>query len=147
MDYEQRAHVQRVVRPDLELFLDPLHLIPPPWMPPLSIQDAFILHEMVLLAAERDLMRTEAQYPLINVCWSHRLPLSGSEVWAMLEAHGCDPIARPVVIERFDFGVGLLVGTQGRPPVKKRRMPALSKGRYLTARKKADWQRLFGYGD
>jgi hypothetical protein len=144
-------HVTTMVNPEHDLFIDRALMTVPQWMPPLSIEDACALHEMVL-----DVLRWPPQRPrrkaaakmvkgLIARCWGDRLPVSGAEVWGIVAAHGALPELEKPLIELFEFGMELIVETQGRPPVKRRRMPPLSRGRYLTKRNRELWLRHFGH--
>lgn len=150
MNYGHPNHL-RIVSPWLELFLAPGTMGVPDWMPPLSIEDACALHEQVLESLRRhpdprgrkgasDMIRG-----IISRCWWERLPLSGEEVWRVLAAHGVRPSLGPIAIEYFDFGTGLLVGANGRKSVKRRRMPALLRGRYFSKKGREDWIKLFGH--
>lgn len=123
----------------------------PSWMVPLSIDDACSLHEQVLDSlniaehpAGVDPLLWIAQ-GLVTRCWCRRLPVSGEEVWRVLTAHGVPTAGRVEFARLFDFGMALLVGANGRPPVRRMRMPPLSQGRYLTRRARALWIKHLGH--
>jgi hypothetical protein len=150
MNYAPETHT-RVVDPSLELFIDPEAMTVPDWMPALSIEDACALHEQVLQSLQfppQGSARKAAAKIVTSVvarCWGQRLPLDGAEVWAVLAAHGARDELKTASIELFDFGLALLVGAQGRVPIRRRRMSALSRGRYLTKKGRELWVRLFGH--
>ncbi|MEI9886580.1 MAG: hypothetical protein WDN08_08780 [Rhizomicrobium sp.] len=62
----------------------------------------------------------------------------------MLEAHGVQSHLKADVIELVDFALYTLRYAQGRAPNKRRRMPSMSEGRYLTKAEKEMNIRLFG---
>jgi hypothetical protein len=140
-----------MVDPVLDLFIERALMHVPTWMPPLSIEDACALHEMVLEVRrsppEAKNGKTAAKMAdgLIARCWGDRLPVNGAEVWAVLGAHGAQPKLEERFVELFDFGIALLVGIKGRPPVRQRRMAPLSRGRYLTKRAREKRMQLFGH--
>jgi hypothetical protein len=141
----------RMVMPSHDLFLDVEQLIVPAWMPSLSIEDNGFLHEGLLrslegLKAARGRENIgKSLLSVIATCWGRRLPLRGAEFWLLLNAHGIDSHLKSDVIDYFDFGTKLLTQTQGRPAVKRRRMPAMSKGRYLTKAQRALRAEIFGH--
>ncbi len=143
--------VLRMVMPSHDLFLDVEQLIVPAWMPSLSIEDNGFLHEGLLrslegLKAARGRENIgKSLLSVIATCWGRRLPLRGAELWLLLNAHGIDSHLKSDVIDYFDFGTKLLTQTQGRPAVKRRRMPAMSKGRYLTKAQRALRAEIFGH--
>jgi hypothetical protein len=141
----------RMVMPSHELFLDVKQLVVPAWMPPLSIQDNGFLHESLLRSLE-DIKAARGResvgksvLSIIATCWGRRLPLRGAELWLLLNAHGVGSELKSDVIDYFDFGMKLLTQTQGRAAVKRRRMPAMSRGRYLTKAQRALHVEIFGH--
>jgi hypothetical protein len=141
----------RTVNPSAELFIDQAMMMVPDWMPALSIEDACALHEQVLESLRFPPSGSPRKAAgkvvggIVTRCWYGRLPLNGAEVWAVVAAHGARPDIKQASVELFDFGLALLVGAQGRPPVKRRRMPPLSRGRYLTKRDRDLRERIFGH--
>jgi len=141
----------RMVMPSHELFLDVERLVVPAWMPSLSIEDNGFLHESLLLSLE-DIKAARGRenvgkslLSLIATCWGRRLPLRATELWLLLNAHGVGSELKPDVVDYFDFGTKLLTQTQGRPAVKRRQMPAMSRGRYLTEAQRALRAEIFGH--
>jgi hypothetical protein len=150
MAYDESGAL-RMVMPSHELFLDVKQLVVPAWMPSLSIEDNGFLHESLMRSLE-DLKAARGRenvgkliLALIATCWGRRLPLRGTEVWLLLNAHGVGSQLKSDVIEYFDFGMKLLTETQGRPAVKRRRMPAMSRGRYLTKARRTLRAEIFGH--
>ncbi len=131
----------RMVMPTHELFVDVKLLSVPTWMPPVSIEDNAFLHRSLLhsldkLTAACDCgVVGEALGEIIATCWRRRLPLEGVDIWPLLKAHGVDANFEANMADCFDFGIRLLTRTQGRTGVKRKRMVAMSKGRYLTGAK------------
>lgn len=113
----------------------------PRWAPPISVEDASILHGALLYrfaeAVEQgDPIPQKAMLQaLIQAAWQQRLPLTPSDVLPMLLAHGLSSEAEPVFGEFFSFGLELLVQTNGRAPIKRKRMEPFSSFKYLPARK------------
>src|SRR5258708_23336985 len=75
---------------------------------------------------------TSALLPLIATVRHRRLPVLGAEPWPTLEAHGIPESLKHDFCRKFDFAIELLISMHGRPPVQKRRVRAMSIGRYLT---------------
>jgi hypothetical protein len=135
-------NVSSVIDPSLELFIDPEAVVIPGWMPPLSVEDCCGLHEVVLAALSplpgEHSRKAAAKLAsaLSSLCWGARLPLTGAEIWEMLAAHGANAKLRAATVELYDFGLALLSGSVGRPPIKRKRMRPMSQGRYLTKRQR-----------
>jgi hypothetical protein len=150
MDYEAIDYMRTVTR-----FLD-LYIVEPftplaSWMPQFSVQDVLAIHEAILRVLDVHI-KSRAQRPLhksispiVSACWWQRLPASGHEIWPILVAHGFAETKRGEFIKLFEFGFDLLVRTHGRPPIKRKRMPPLSKGRYLSKGARELYLRHFGH--
>lgn len=69
---------------------------------------------------------------LIGTVRQRRLPMLGADLWPTLEAHGISKRLKNEFCRKFDFAIELLVSLHGRPAIKKRRVKAMSIGRYLT---------------
>jgi hypothetical protein len=151
MDNEQNAEVARIVTPSNDLFLvEPIPPVPS-WMLPLSIEDALSVHENMLQGIERadavsktDWLK-ELCYPIVAACWLRRLPLSAHEIWQVLAAHDISKVHEATFLKLYDFGIRLIVRTQGRPAVKRKRMQPLSHGKYLTDHQRNLWVTHFGH--
>ncbi|MGU9980723.1 hypothetical protein ACJ4V0_11855 [Phreatobacter sp. HK31-P] len=85
-----------------------------------------------------------AEFAIIQTVWWQRYPVRAEDLWPMLEAHGFPKSHLLRFVDRFNFGIDLLVHAQGRRPNSRRRMEPLSKGRYLTAAQVALRSRIFG---
>src|ERR1700687_280513 len=70
--------------------------------------------------------------PLITTVRQRRLPVLGAELWPTLEEHGVPKNLKHDFCRKFDFAIELLASLHGRPAVQKRRVRAMSIGRYLT---------------
>jgi len=133
-----------------DLYVEEQLLTIPEWMPPLSIQDCELIHRCVqnfVLFMEGSHSRSaiqNAMYGIVECSWSNRLPITGNETWAILQAHGIDNRLRKDAIAFFEFGVGLLTNVKGRRAVMRKRMPAMSKVRYITKAKHDLWERITG---
>lgn len=151
MDYETRPEITRMVMPNRELYLDKSLLQIPSWMPPLSIEDNAAIHDRLMLSLDnlnqaRDRVQfSRALTDLIERCWRHRLPLSGEGLWDLLKAHNLPPHRKTDTVEFYNFGISLLTRTNGRPSVKRRHMPPMSKGRYLTKAERSLRLAIFGH--
>ncbi len=150
MAYEETGRL-RMVMPHYELFLDVKVFAVPAWMPPLSIEDNSFIHDSLRYSVDKPIAASERgelgelMHSVIATCWQRRLPLRGVDIWPLLNAHGVSPHLEANVIDYFDFGTTLLTTAQRRTAVKRRRMPAMSKGRYLTAAQRELRVSLFGH--
>jgi hypothetical protein len=123
----------------------------PHWMVPLSMEDAFVVHEACLEMLDKFSMSTKALhaestlFTIIGTCWWRRLPLTANDIWPMLKAHGAEGIEAREFGSLFDFGLRLLTAVNGRTPVKRKRMAALSKPRYHSKRQAEFWINYFGH--
>jgi hypothetical protein len=150
MEYE-KTRALRMVMPSHELYLDSKLFVVPAWMPPISIEDNALLHECLLgsldkiTAAHGRSMVGNSLLGIIATCWWQRLPLDGADIWPMLDAHGVASNLKADFIEFFEFGVSLLTAIQGRPAVKRKRMRAMSQGRYLTKGRRELRLKKFGH--
>jgi len=109
----------------------PLQLVPS-WMCPLSINDLCALEDAAIRGTLRafesgmQTIRVEVAQSLAAVAWGRRLPISGAQLWAMLEVHSFDDSWESEFCLLFDFGFSLLVGTHGRRPIKKKKVKPMS---------------------
>ncbi len=62
----------------------------------------------------------------------------------MIEAHGVARHQKARLLQTFEFGIKVLVLANGRQPIKRKRMPPMSVGRYLTSAQEELNIRLFG---
>jgi len=110
----------------------------PNWLCSLSIDDLCSIDlsalDLAVNRAVRAMKRwsTSALLPLIATVRHRRLPVLGAEPWPTLEAHGIPESLKHDFCRKFDFAIELLISMHGRPPVQKRRVRAMSIGRYLT---------------
>jgi hypothetical protein len=111
---------------------------PPDWLCSLSIDDLCAIEN----AARDVILKTESRtnpkwsvetlLSLIATVRRRRLPVLGSDIWPTLEMHGLSRNVRNGFCRNFDFGIQLLVSLHGRPAIKKKRVKAMSIGRYQT---------------
>lgn len=111
---------------------------PPSWLPPLSCHDLFCIDEAVLYALSGCFRNGKVPtwisiFRAIHAIWSLRLPVRAREVFPVFRAHGLAGRYEKKFNELFDFGLDLLIDAQGRAPVQRRRMPAMSRGQYEPA--------------
>jgi hypothetical protein len=142
-DHDRPGHLHRVLlRHDL-FVLEP-NADQTPWLLPLSTDDLAFVDEVVvrfcatLIQKSNWSWRDEELYVLIEMFWQRRLPVQGKEVWATCAAHGMPQRYKNHFISTFDFGIGLLVYSHGRPPIKRRRVQAMSIGRYEPLRRNCE---------
>lgn len=148
MDDDPRGYT-RSVRQTLYLFVVEPFSPAAPWMPQLSFEDVFAIHESLLRACE-NIMHSKQPFedaiiPIVSTSWQFRLPVNGEEIWPMLAVHGFSQTNRQEFIRDFRFGFEFLVRTNGRAPIRKKRMPPLSKGRYLSENQRVLWLKHFGH--
>lgn len=111
---------------------------PPHWLCQLSIDDLCAIENAALksslLLGEQPIptWNAETLLPLIGTIWARRLPISGEDLLPTLEAHGASSKLRQNFAELFDLAIQTLILLQGRPPIKRKKMGAMSQGRYLT---------------
>lgn len=146
MPYDKQGHTRTVTK-YLDLFVEEAFSTPPLWMPSFSIEDCLAIHEFMLRMF--DSLRTSSLdnsiHTLIGTCWQLRIPISGNEMLPILSAHGFDRNKNGDFERLFDFGFQLLIRTQGRPPIKRRKMAAFSRGKYLSKNARAFWIDHFGH--
>jgi hypothetical protein len=138
--------IYRITR-GLELYLPAEAFSVPAWMPGLSMEDAYNLHEAVLCGLDpcTESPKAAIAQAVTMACWSGRLPLSGQEILPFLTAHGMPSHLDESLGELFDFGRSVAVSVGGRKPNARKKMPPLSKARYQTKSQAQLWYRLFGY--
>jgi hypothetical protein len=136
-DGDLPGHLTRIIRR-----LDSFAYLPlgkmPKWLCSLSIDDLHSVDESCLQTAT--LLTTDAKHkwtvqallPIIYTVRSRRLPVSGADLWLTLQAHGIRKSLKDGFCRTFDFSIELLFEMNGRPAIKKRRVKAMSIGRYLT---------------
>jgi len=104
----------------------------PTWLPPLCLRDAVVLDEVAIWFCDHCSKSgvfawdITSFYEVIRVCWQKRLPLTPTEVCAVLSAHGLPAEFNLQAQKAFAEGIGLLVYTHGRRPTKKKRVKPLS---------------------
>jgi hypothetical protein len=136
-DFQPPNHEMRVSYKRDEFTFAPLER-PPDWLCALSIDDlcavenAAINVVMKTVAKSRPVWSAENLLSLIATVWRRRLPVLGPDLWPTLEEHGISSNRKVTFCRYFDFGIHLLVSMHGRPAIKKKRVNAMSIGRYLT---------------
>jgi hypothetical protein len=75
--------------------------------------------------------------PLVGFVWIHRLPITGTDLAGMLEAHGFPAESLGKAQEAIDYGLNMLIWMNGRKPIRRRRVEPLSISRYHPLRRKA----------
>jgi hypothetical protein len=109
----------------------PLQLVPS-WMCPFSMKDLCALEDAALCGVLRTFelgvqaIRVEVAQTLAAVAWGRRLPVTGAQLWAMLQVHGFDASWKSEFCLLFDFGFSLLVATHGRRPIRKKIVKPMS---------------------
>ena len=71
-------------------------------------------------------IRIEVAQTLAAVAWGRRLPVTGAQLWAMLQVHGFDASWKSEFCLLFDFGFSLLVATHSRRPIRKKIVAPMS---------------------
>ena len=110
----------------------------PSWLCNLSVDDlcevdhAALRFALRLATAANVKLSPYVLLPLITVARQKRLPVLGADFWPTLEVHGLPKRLKRSFCAKFDFAIEVLVSMVGRPAIKKKRVPAMSIGRYLT---------------
>jgi hypothetical protein len=136
-DFQPPNHETRVGYKTDEFAFAPIEQ-PPDWLCDLSIDDLCAVENAAInvvvktAARRRPVWSAENLLSLISTVWRRRLPVLGSDLWPTFEMHGIPPNQKVTFCRYFDFGVHLLVSMHGRPAIKRKRVKAMSIGRYLT---------------
>jgi len=110
----------------------------PSWLAELSVDDLSAIDESCLnivlnfAMAKRETNWADLLLPILSAIRSKRLPVTSHDVWLTLTAHRFPKQHKQKFKENFDFGLRLLLLLNGRPPIKRKRMRPMSRGRYLT---------------
>jgi hypothetical protein len=105
---------------------------PPTWAAPISLADASDLDTIIVDLC--DAGRTgnswkipwEVFYWVIASIWRMRIPIAPNELWHVLRAHGIPDQFETEITDFFSKGRDLLIYTQGRKPIKKKRVQPFS---------------------
>lgn len=109
----------------------------PNWSLPLSVEDHCLVDDRLMWMIEHseyfgtpnfDLFQLKS---LISFIWYHRLPIRSADLLPFLEAHGHPPKQRRGTASFLDFGLDLLIWSNQRRPIRRRRISPLSAFRYL----------------
>ena len=100
----------------------------PLWAPPLSLQDAAELESFVIdfccESYQSHAWETSWSvfHHLIVQVWRRRFPITGEELWAVLQIHGIPACLRKRLIQLFHDGREILICAKGYKPIKKNRV-------------------------
>jgi len=136
-DHESRDTLTRISYKRDKFAYFPIKKIPA-WLCHLSIDDLSAVEESSLLTAlnlaiaPRSKKWSNVLLPLIATVRSRRLPILSADMWPTLIAHGFPAKQKADFCKFFDFGIELLVSLNGRAAIQKKKMPPMSRGRYLT---------------
>jgi len=136
-DIERKGTLTRIGYQRDKFAFFPLGEIPN-WLCPLSVDDLSMVDEACLdtalnfATAKRNARWADLLLPLISMVRSRRLPISSADIWPTLVAHGFPTSKKKKFHRLFDFGTRLLLLLNGRPPIQRRKMRPMSRGRYLT---------------
>jgi hypothetical protein len=137
-DFQPPNHEMRVSYLRDEFAFAPIESPPPAWLCELSIDDLCAVENAIInfvaktAKTRRNIWNAENLLSPISTVWRRRLPVMGSDLWPAFESHGILSNQRLTFCRYFDFGIDLLISMHGRPAIKKRRVKAMSIGRYLT---------------
>jgi hypothetical protein len=104
----------------------------PIWAPPISLREAAELDDVIVKFCERGFSakiwkpHLPTFYEVIRRVWHNRLPLEGTDIWSILEAHGVPQKYKKRLTELYQDGRDLLVYAIGRKPIKKKRVAPFS---------------------
>jgi len=120
--------IHNTVSLEHDLISFPSEVPTPIWAPPISLREAAELDDVIVKFCEKRFSTNSSKpqlptfYELIRHVWRNRLPLEGTDIWPILEAHGAPRKYKKRLIELYQFGRDLLVYTIGRKPIKKKRV-------------------------
>jgi hypothetical protein len=127
---------RRVLNPSLELYLTPPLPKTPDWALSLSVEDHVHIDDVLMQIVEdygdiADLnFDIKFLYRLAAFCWANRIPFDVREVIGFLSAHGLNEIVCEKAKFALDYARFVLVSTNGKAAIKRRKMPPLSQFRY-----------------
>ena len=139
-DHDPPSVLQRVLLRHDQFVSVPLNVLPG-WLPPLATDDLALVDEFVvrfcgaLFQGGAWRWQDEELFAVVLMSWRRRLPMRPIEAWAACAAHGMPQRFKSRFLRGFEFGSNLLVWSQGRPPIKRRRIPAMSIPRYEPSRR------------
>lgn len=131
--------------PSRELIVDPQttiyakctgQFVLPQWFPPFTLRECVDLHSVIVAFVDGCIdssswrWNSRKYYEVITYSWYRRLPLEPCEVWQMLNIHGVPSSWENEARHRFLEGTELLVYSNGRRPIKKKRLNV--KQRHIT---------------
>jgi hypothetical protein len=106
----------------------PLDVLTVPfWLPKLSLRNCFIIDELVVwfcnesAAGRKFHWDDDKVIEVVRTCWRKRLPIEPSELSKVMLAHGMPEIYQERAEKLFAFGMRVLIGSEGRRPLKKLR--------------------------
>jgi hypothetical protein len=144
MEYESLPNRLRMVLPGHDLYVNYELFSVPEWMPNLSIDDNGAVHEslvtmlpLIAVGSHEINIVPDRLWRTVITIWQRRLPLYRDNLWPMMEAHGVSRTQKDTLMDFFDFGIKVLTLANGRPAIKRKRIPAMSQGRYLTNARRA----------
>jgi hypothetical protein len=121
-------NTQQIVSLERDLIVYSLEVPVPIWAPPISLCEAAELDKVLIKFCKKSLSQNHwkpylpAFYEIIRHIWYNRLPIEGTEMWALLEAHGVAERWKRRLTQLYEDGRGLLVYAIGRRPIKKKRV-------------------------
>jgi hypothetical protein len=116
----------------------PIQIVPK-WLCPLSIDDLNAIDKSIVQIFMRLAIKSSAEWtvdlllPIVAVVRGRRLPIAAADLWPAFRAHGFSPKLEYSFEKYFDFALELLTTMHGRPAIKRKRVKAMSIGRYLTS--------------
>lgn len=117
----------------------------PDWLCQLATDDLCAIDETLLYLAVRKVEQNAIALdlkPIVDLCWRRRLPISGAEIGITLNKHGVNIDSRSM--DEFELGIQQLVYSCGRPMIKRKKMPPMSKGSYRTEAQRVIYDRNHG---
>lgn len=136
-DLEEKGTLTRIGYQRDRFAYFPLQSIPD-WLCHLSMDDLSAIDEACLdtalnfAVAKRGTNWADLLLPILSTIRRRRLPVLADDIWLTLVAHGFPRRQEKKFKVHFDFGLRLLILFNGRPPIQRRRMRPMSRGRYLT---------------
>jgi hypothetical protein len=99
---------------------------PPAWAAPISLADASELDELIVYLCEKGnspggwRIDWNAYYEVVIRIWRMRIPITDSEFWNVMHAHGIAEEFEQDLKDFFTKGRDLLICAMGKKPIKKK---------------------------
>ena len=138
------THLRRYPASDDELF-GSLPLIPRPWMPPLSLRDAFVVDELANWFINRGLSTNSFHWKgedcveIARSLWEKRIPIYPSDLSAVFCAHGLPSQHQQELEKLFEISTKTLLSQKPKKLIQKKRLSGFAD----TFLQPSEWSELY----